>query len=197
MQNISDIKEKYKVGTKLRLKEDLKDDYRTIKAGEKCIVEHIDDIGTIHVVWENGSTLGLLTDIDNFEIIEKIKVVMVEVNKKPYVKIIDNTLEDKQALVGGNIQSVPTLLPKFHSFDFICNEDGKSDGLPYNRYIFNNRDAIAGDFIAIKFDKSTGDYITMTDEEAKLLCEEIEKECPVFNYVDYFKDNFELEVIEI
>lgn len=32
-------------------------------------VEYVDDIGQIHVQWENGSSLALNADIDKFEII--------------------------------------------------------------------------------------------------------------------------------
>ena len=32
-------------------------------------VEYVDDIGQIHVQWENGSSLALNVDVDKFEII--------------------------------------------------------------------------------------------------------------------------------
>lgn len=32
-------------------------------------IEYVDDIGQIHVKWENGSSLALNADIDEFEII--------------------------------------------------------------------------------------------------------------------------------
>lgn len=32
-------------------------------------IEYVDDIGQIHVQWENGSSLALNADIDKFEII--------------------------------------------------------------------------------------------------------------------------------
>ena len=44
------------------------DPYTNLKPGDKGIVSFIDSIGTIHVNWENGSTLGLVHGEDVFEI---------------------------------------------------------------------------------------------------------------------------------
>jgi hypothetical protein len=34
-------------------------------------ITYIDDIGTIHVKWDNGSTLGLVPQEDQYEILDK------------------------------------------------------------------------------------------------------------------------------
>lgn len=39
------------------------------EAGTKGVVTKIDDIGTIHVTWDNGSTLGLLPNEDEYKIL--------------------------------------------------------------------------------------------------------------------------------
>ena len=33
------------------------------------IIEYIDDIGTLHILWENGRRLGIIVGVDEFEII--------------------------------------------------------------------------------------------------------------------------------
>ena len=33
-------------------------------------IDHTDGIGTIHVSWDNGSTLGVVPDSDKYEILE-------------------------------------------------------------------------------------------------------------------------------
>jgi hypothetical protein len=38
-------------------------------AGTKGTVRKVDDIGTIHVNWDNGSSLGLIKDEDIFKVI--------------------------------------------------------------------------------------------------------------------------------
>ena len=47
------------------------------------IIEHIDDIGTLHILWKKGRRLGLVVGIDEFEIICPIcnsKMVYKEYN---------------------------------------------------------------------------------------------------------------------
>ena len=55
---------------KVELLEDMKDPYNSRnKKGLKGIITLVDDIGTIMVNWENGSSLGLIANIDSFRII--------------------------------------------------------------------------------------------------------------------------------
>ena len=61
---------------------------------------------------------------------EKIKVVLVEPNKKAIVTEIGATLEDMQAAVGGLIQA---MYPFEDEVALICNEEGKLLQLPANR----------------------------------------------------------------
>lgn len=67
---IKSIKEKYVVGTKLELIK-MYDYINSVKTGTTGVVTNVDDTGTIHVVWDNGSTLGLVVGIDEFKIVEK------------------------------------------------------------------------------------------------------------------------------
>ena len=41
--------------------------------GLKGTVSFVDDIGQIHVKWENGRTLALETDVDSFQVISRPK----------------------------------------------------------------------------------------------------------------------------
>ena len=52
-----------------------------------------------------------------------IDVLIVEPNKLPYEKTIENTLEAKQEIVGGLIEC--TGLLKDSEVSIICNEEGK------------------------------------------------------------------------
>lgn len=42
-----------------------------MQEGLTGIVRFVDDVGGIHVNWENGSTLALLPDEDDFEIVRE------------------------------------------------------------------------------------------------------------------------------
>ncbi len=59
------MKQNYPVGTKLVL-DQLYDPYCDLPIGLKGIVQHVDDIGTVHCIFENGSTLGLIPGEDRF-----------------------------------------------------------------------------------------------------------------------------------
>lgn len=66
-QDIEQIKKKYPKGTKIELIK--MNDIQAPPTGTKGIVEQVDDIGTIHMIWETGSTLGLVEGEDEFKII--------------------------------------------------------------------------------------------------------------------------------
>ena len=53
------LKEKFVSGTRVVLVK-MNDDYSTLKEGDKGTVVMVDDIGTIHVDWDNGSSLGVV-----------------------------------------------------------------------------------------------------------------------------------------
>lgn len=62
------LRKTYLVGAKVEL---LKmNDIQSQPVGTKGIVNHVDDIGTIHVDWENGSSLGVVYGEDICRVIE-------------------------------------------------------------------------------------------------------------------------------
>ena len=60
------------------MKEDLKDkrvvlikmedDYTKLKPGNEGTIQYEDDMGTVHVKWDNGEYLGLIPDVDEYQI---------------------------------------------------------------------------------------------------------------------------------
>ena len=55
----------YPIGTRIRL---LKmDDDQAPPYGTLGTIQNIDDMGTVHVSWDTGSSLGLVYGIDKFE----------------------------------------------------------------------------------------------------------------------------------
>lgn len=61
-----EVKEKFSVGTVIVL--DRMDDPQAPIPGTKGKVVFVDDIGQIHVRWENGSSLALIPGVDEFHI---------------------------------------------------------------------------------------------------------------------------------
>lgn len=64
-------KEKYPKGTRIELIS-MDDPYAPLEPGTKGTVVHVDDMGTIHMQWDNGRTLGLIPGEDDFKVIEEV-----------------------------------------------------------------------------------------------------------------------------
>jgi hypothetical protein len=47
----------------------LMNDKYPVPSGTEGTITSVDDIGTIHVMWDNGSTLGLVPKEDKYELI--------------------------------------------------------------------------------------------------------------------------------
>lgn len=177
---IKAIKEKYIPGTKIKLLEPMKDENFSVEVGTIGEVDYVDDIGTIHMDWDSGSSLGLIPEVDSFEILsypEKIKVISVEVGKEPVVKEIYNTLRAMQKEVDGRIECLSTLFSKDVSYDFISNEESKLGNFKANRYIYDKQDVIAGNFFVAKANEA-GEFVTLTDEECNFIIEKVNELCP-------------------
>lgn len=88
---------------------------------------------------------------------EKIKVLIIEPAYSPVIKEIENILEEKQKIVGGNIEFVELE----NNVDLICNEYGKMNNLEMNRIIKN--DVICGTFIVAG--QENGESKSLTEKQ--------------------------------
>lgn len=68
-REVKRIKETYAPGTRIRLIES-KDPIHPIEPGMTGTVRAVDDVGTVHMHWDNGRGLGLVVGEDIFEIIK-------------------------------------------------------------------------------------------------------------------------------
>jgi hypothetical protein len=46
------------------------DPYTNLRPGDRGTVDFVDDMGTIHVSWDNGSQLGLVPGEDQYKLLE-------------------------------------------------------------------------------------------------------------------------------
>lgn len=61
-------KMRFPAGTRIRLRYmEAEDD--PIPQGTEGVVDHVDDNGTVFVNWDNGRSLGLLPEVDIYEIL--------------------------------------------------------------------------------------------------------------------------------
>lgn len=71
---VDKVKKEYPSGTRVELIE-LNDPYRHFDAGLKGIVSCVDDTGTIHVDWDNGSHLGIVYGEDSCRKLNTVKTI--------------------------------------------------------------------------------------------------------------------------
>ena len=101
---------------------------------------------------------------------EKMKVLVVEPLKKPYVKEIDSGLASLQHEVGGYIEAI---YPWEEMCSIVCDDEAKLKGAELNRalrdedgYIY---DVVAGTFLIVGLSEDS--FISLTDEQIQQFSE--------------------------
>ena len=185
-KKLESLREQYPQGSRIKLNQTMNDPFHPVPQGMMGTVEHIDDMGTIHMAWDNGQGLGLIIGEDDFSLIENVenvekvekarelRVVIVEPDQEPRVETIYDTLYHMQKIVGGNIETV--------SLDddsvLVCNEAGKILHLKPNRSV--NDDIIVGTFFIVRTDGSE-EFQSLTEEQ-------INKYMTRFYEIEYFNN---------
>ncbi|EJE0910925.1 DUF4314 domain-containing protein [Listeria monocytogenes] len=62
-ESLTMLKKQYQPGTRVRLIE-MDDPYSSLVPGDEGTVSFVDDIGTIHIKWDKGSSLGIVFGVD-------------------------------------------------------------------------------------------------------------------------------------
>lgn len=96
-----------------------------------------------------------------------IKVLVVEPMKPCRVAEISDQLETMQAIVGGYIEAVT---PFTDPAAIICNEEGKLQGLPYNRPLVDRNglpyDILCGTFFIAGVEGEN--FVSLTDDQIRV-----------------------------
>lgn len=97
----------------------------------------------------------------------QIRVVLLRPKQRAEIMVINNTLEDFQSLVGGNIEVVPDRLEhrKFQSL-LIVNEEGKLIGLEPN--LNSGRGVLVGNIVICS--DAGKEFGSLCSKRAELLC---------------------------
>lgn len=64
---LAQLRKQYPIGTKLQMIT-MRNEKYPIPPGTVGEVTHIDDIGNIHVRWQNGSSLAIIPEVDSFRV---------------------------------------------------------------------------------------------------------------------------------
>ncbi len=62
-ETLAMLREKYPTGTRVELVH-MDDPYTSLTTGDKGTVKHVDDMGTVHISWDCGSSLGAVYGVD-------------------------------------------------------------------------------------------------------------------------------------
>lgn len=65
---LEQLRKQYPKGTKLQLIS-MRNEKYPILPGTIGEVTHIDDLGSIHMKWQNGSSLALIPEVDSFKVV--------------------------------------------------------------------------------------------------------------------------------
>ena len=102
---------------------------------------------------------------------KNLKVLMIEPNREPYVKVIKDELSDLQKQVGGHIDVIclrEGTTNKEIAIDLVINDEGKLISLPFNRWLFSVglNDFIVGDAFLVA-SNADGDFVSLPEEEIR------------------------------
>lgn len=104
-------KERYPKGTRIELLS--MNDSQAIPPGTRGTVAHVDDLGTIHMKWDNGRTLGICPQEDSFrklneqELAEENNAICVEESTDELLEEAEPTMRmwgetEKEKMIGSN-----------------------------------------------------------------------------------------------
>jgi hypothetical protein len=94
---------------------------------------------------------------------EKIKVVVKEVDKDPEIREVENDIHFLQSEVGGLIDI--TTLPGCENVDIIVNDNFINLNMPANFMMPECDNVIGGNAVFAGYDPETGDTVSLTDKQ--------------------------------
>ena len=92
------LRQRYPEGTRICV--DSMDDYCPIESGTCGTIEFVDDAGTLQCKFDNGRTLGVISDVDDFHVVkqeqQQINEKTVEPAESEQVNETENNEESEE-----------------------------------------------------------------------------------------------------
>mgnify|MGYP000072988249 CR=1 FL=1 len=133
----------------------------------KSYFHFCDSFGFKNITFEPDKT-QLSERFCNGDTVKTISVLLIQPEKYPKMIEIENSLEAMQTVVGGDIEEY---MPFDDEVAIICNDEGKINGMPLNRAVYDSEhqmiDIIAGDFFIAYAPISSGKFLSLPDDMAK------------------------------
>ena len=105
-----------------------------------------------------------------------MKVLFIQPLKAPKTVEIDGSLESMQKLVGGYIETIYPF--EDGEISLVCNEEGKLEGLPLNRALYDSEgeiyDIVAGSFFICSAPSDSENFESIEDEKLPFLMKRFE-----------------------
>jgi len=121
-----------------------------------------------------------------------IRVLVKEPYKEPYLKEIEDTLENLQEIVGGYIECVE--MPGQRNVDLYVNEEGKLDRQKGNFWLPEYEDCVVGTCFMVGADPEEGELVSITDKQVED-CKKYIKKYELTKEYDLYRDFRLLEII--
>lgn len=109
---------KYPVGSRIELESTI-EDIHPIEVGTKGTIKAVDDLGTIHVLFDNGRLLGVIPQEDNFRLLTEEEVLAEQ---------IDSNLVDRNELANKLVD----FAKDFDTYEFKDNYDSENPDKAFN-----------------------------------------------------------------
>lgn len=133
----------------------------------KSYFHFCDSFGFKNITFEPDKT-QLSERFCNGDTVKTISVLLIQPEKYPKMIEIENSLEAMQTVVGGDIEEY---MPFEDEVAIICNDEGKINGMPLNRAVYDSEhqmiDIIAGVFFIAYAPISSGKFLSLPDDMAK------------------------------
>ena len=137
----------------------------------KSYFHFCDSFGFKDISFESDKT-QLSERFCNGNTVKTISILLIQPEKHPKMIEIEDSLEAMQAVVGGDIEEY---MPFEDEVAIICNEEGKVNGLPLNRAVYDSDhqmiDIMAGDFFIAYAPISSEKFLSLPEDMVKKYCE--------------------------